>query len=86
MATMARPTSYEQACEEHSWRVPDRYNIAADICDSQPADKPAIVFEDFRGDRRDLHWGEMRNLADRAANVLSARGVERGDQIGRAHV
>ncbi len=81
MATMARPTSYEQACEEHSWRVPDRYNIAADICDSQPADKPAIVFEDFRGDRRDLHWGEMRNLADRAANVLSARGVERGDRV-----
>jgi len=81
MATMARPTSYEQACEEHSWRVPERYNIAADICDSQPADKPAIVFEDFRGERRDLNWGEMRNLSDRAANVLSAHGVERGDRV-----
>jgi acetyl-CoA synthetase len=81
MATIARPTSYEQACEEHSWQVPERYNIAADICDGQPADKPAIVFEDFRGERRDLNWGEMRNLADRAANVLSAHGVERGDRV-----
>ena len=25
--------SYEQACAEHRWDVPDRYNIAADVCD-----------------------------------------------------
>jgi acetyl-CoA synthetase len=81
MATMARPTRYEVACEGHRWQVPERYNIAAEICDSQPAGKPAIVFEDFRGERRDLDWGAMGALANRAANVLVGHGVERGDRV-----
>ena len=29
--------TYEEACEAHRWRVPERYNIAAEVCDSQPA-------------------------------------------------
>jgi acetyl-CoA synthetase len=81
MATIARPTSYGQACEEHRWTVPERYNIAADICDSQPSEKTAMVFEDFRGDRRELAWGELRALANKAANVLARHGVKRGDRV-----
>ena len=79
--TSVATTSYEQACAEHRWRVPERYNIAADVCDKHPASKLAMVFEDFRGNRRDVSWGEQRSLADRAANVLVARGVEPGDRV-----
>jgi acetyl-CoA synthetase len=74
-------SSYAEACESHRWEVPDRYNIAADVCDRHPADKPAMVFEDFRGNYRELTWGEQRSLANRAANVLAAHGVERGDRV-----
>jgi acetyl-CoA synthetase len=74
-------TSYEEACATHAWRVPERYNIAADVCDKHPDDKPAMVFEDFRGNQRRVSWGEQRSLANRAANVLAARGVERGDRV-----
>jgi acetyl-CoA synthetase len=81
MSTISRPSSYEAACEDHRWRVPERYNIAADVCDSQPAEKLAMVFEDFRGNRRDLSWGELRALANRAANALAAHGVQRGDRV-----
>ena len=35
--------SYEEACAEHSWNVPERYNIAADVCDKHPRDKLAMV-------------------------------------------
>jgi acetyl-CoA synthetase len=77
----AEATSYEEAREAHRWRVPDRYNIAADVCDRHPAEKPAIVFEDFRGNERRVSWGEQRALANRAANLLVSRGVERGDRI-----
>jgi acetyl-CoA synthetase len=28
--------TYEQACEAHRWQVPERYNIAAEVCDRQP--------------------------------------------------
>src|SRR4051794_18025364 len=40
-----------------------------------------MVWEDFRGNRRDLNWGELQSLANRAANVLRSRGVERGDRV-----
>jgi len=61
--------TYEEACEAHSWRVPERYNIAAEVCDSQPADRTAMVFEDFRGTEREVSWAEQRSLADRAARA-----------------
>jgi acetyl-CoA synthetase len=74
-------STYEEHCRTHKWRVPKRYNIAADVCDKHPADKPAMVFEDFRGEQRRLTWGEQRALANRAANLLKAHGVEREDRV-----
>ena len=79
--TETRITSYEEACATHEWRVPERYNIAADVCDKHPRDKLAMVFEDFRGTERQVTWGELQSLAGRAANVLRAHGAERGDRI-----
>jgi acetyl-CoA synthetase len=80
-ATRTDFATYEEACATHSWNVPDRYNIAADVCDRQPADRTAMVFEDFRGNERTVSWAEQRALANRAANMLAARGVERGDRV-----
>jgi acetyl-CoA synthetase len=74
-------TSYEQVCAEHRWRVPERYNIAEDVCDKHPPDRLAMVWERFDGARRDVRWGELQELAGRAANVLAAHGVERGDRV-----
>jgi acetyl-CoA synthetase len=72
---------YEQVCAEHEWRVPDRYNIAADVCDKHPRDKPAMVHERFDGQRRELTWGELQDLSNQAANLLAAQGVGRGDRV-----
>ncbi len=74
-------TSYEQACAEHRWEVPERYNIAADVCDRHPRDKAAMIHEDFHGNVRELNWGELQDLSNRFANVLQAHGVERGDRV-----
>ncbi len=73
--------NYDQARADHSWNVPERYNIAADICDRQPAERTAMLFEDFRGNRRTVSWAEQRSLANRAANLLAAHGVEREDRV-----
>ncbi|MFL6153846.1 MAG: AMP-binding protein, partial [Ornithinibacter sp.] len=73
--------TYEQACEAHRWRVPERYNIAADVCDRQPGEKTAMLFEDFRGNQREVSWAEQRSLANRAANLLASHGVKRGDRV-----
>jgi len=73
--------SYEQACTEHRWDVPERYNIAADVCDKHPRSKPAMVWERFDGATRALDWGELQDLANQAAHLLASRGIVKGDRV-----
>src|ERR687888_1779137 len=73
--------TYEELRANHKWNVPERYNIAADVCDKHPRDKPAMVWERFDGARRDLSWGELQDLSNQAANVLRDHGVARGERV-----
>jgi acetyl-CoA synthetase len=73
--------SYDEMRARHRWNVPPRYNIAADVCDKHPRDKPAMIWESFDGTVRELDWGELQDLSNRAAHVLAAHGVERGDRV-----
>jgi acetyl-CoA synthetase len=80
VATTAART-YEEVCAQHRWRVPERYNIVADVCDKHPRDKLAMVWEDWRGSERRVSWGELQDLASKFGNVLRERSVERGDRV-----
>jgi acetyl-CoA synthetase len=73
--------SYEEVCARHRWSVPERYNIATDVCDKHPRNKLAMVWEDWSGTERRVSWGELQDLAAKFANVLRERGVEREDRI-----
>jgi acetyl-CoA synthetase len=73
--------SYEEAVARHRWDVPDRYNIAEDVCFRHPADRLAMIHEDFHGNLRRVDWGELQEKANRFANVLRAHGVRRGDRV-----
>ena len=64
---MPAPDRYEELRAAHRWDVPARYNIAADVCDKHDPDKLAMIWERFDGERRDLKWGELQELANRAA-------------------
>ena len=72
---------YEELRAAHTWNVPERYNIAQDVCDKHPRDKPAMVWERFDGERRDLSWGELQDLANQAAHVLREHGVDAGERV-----
>ena len=72
---------YETLRREHRWRVPQRYNIAADICDARPSGELAMIHEHYEGAVREVYWGELQGLANRAANLLAGLGVERGDRV-----
>jgi acetyl-CoA synthetase len=74
-------TSYDRACAEHRWEVPERYNIATDVCDKHPREKLAMIHEDSAGTVREVSWGEIQDNAGRLANVLAAHGVGRGDRV-----
>src|ERR671927_303855 len=76
-----RLASYEEAVAQHSWNVPERYNIAADVCDKHPPDKLAMIHEDFEGNVREVRWGELQEMSNRFANVLRAHGVVHGDRV-----
>ncbi|HET7428929.1 MAG TPA: AMP-binding protein [Gaiellales bacterium] len=72
---------YAQLCAEHVWDVPERYNLAADVCDKHPRERPAMVWESFDGSRRELAWGDLQDMANQAAHTLRSHGVERGDRV-----
>jgi acetyl-CoA synthetase len=74
-------SSYEEAVARHRWEVPERYNIAQDVCDKHPPEQPAMVWERFDGARRELTWGELQALANQAAFRLREAGVGRGDRV-----
>jgi len=81
MSSLTQSGRYEEVCAEHEWRVPPRYNIAADVCDKHPRDKLAMVWERFDGASREVTWGELQDLSNQAANLLASHGVERGDRV-----
>src|SRR3954452_22063236 len=81
MATVGASSSYEDLRAKHRWEVPERYNIARDVCFKHPADKVAMIHEDPAGAVREVRWGELQELTNRFANVLASRGVTKGDRI-----
>jgi acetyl-CoA synthetase len=72
---------YNEMRAAHRWEVPERYNIAQDVCDKHERDRLAMVWEDWRGNERRVTFGELQELSGRFANVLEATGVERGDRV-----
>src|SRR5215211_6903640 len=73
--------AYEEMRQSHRWEVPERYNIARDVCDKHDRDRLAMVWEDWQGNERRVTFGELQELSNRFANVLQAVGVERGDRV-----
>jgi acetyl-CoA synthetase len=73
--------SYREMREQHRWELPERYNIATDVCDKHPRDRLAMIWEDWRGHERRVDFGELQDLSAKFANVLAAHGVERGDRV-----
>jgi acetyl-CoA synthetase len=72
---------YEEMVEQHRWEVPERYNIARDVCDKHDRDRLAMVWEDWQGNERRVGFGELQDTSSRFANVLEAHGMERGDRV-----
>src|SRR5438874_5364154 len=73
--------AYECLVAQHRWEVPERYNIAADVCDRHPREKLAMIHEHFSGAIREVSWGEIQDLSNRFANLLAQHGVMRGDRV-----
>src|SRR3954464_4366220 len=73
--------SYDEMWSAHEWHVPERYNIATDVCDKHERDRLAMIWEDWRGTERKVSFGELQDLSNKFANVLEKHGIERGDRV-----
>lgn len=78
--------SYEEACRTFRWRIPERYNLAFDVCDRQTmagADghRTALIVEAADGSVERYTFHVLRLLSNRLANALAARGVRNGDRV-----
>jgi acetyl-CoA synthetase len=78
-------SSYDEIMRSFRWEVPQRFNIADAICEGHarrtPA-APALIYEQADGSVRHWSFGEISAAANRCANVLAQRGVERGVVVG----
>lgn len=81
--------SYEEACRTFRWRLPERYNMAFDVCDRQTmagADghRTALIVEGADGAVERYTFLMLRLLSNRLANVLTGRGIGMGDRVAVA--
>jgi acetyl-CoA synthetase len=75
---------YGRLRDAFRWQIPQRYNIATDVCDRWAAIEPnrtAII--EVTNDWRvtPVSFGHLREQSNRLANALHVRGVGRGDRI-----
>ena len=66
------------------FHYPDNFNFGYDVVDAiarQDPGKRAMVWCNSEGDERIFTFGDISRLSNRAANVLRAAGIGRGDHV-----
>ncbi|MFO1221874.1 MAG: AMP-binding protein [Burkholderiaceae bacterium] len=81
---MAAADRYDAIHRDFRWHVPARFNLAEACCARWARDTPeaiAIRCEQDNGARLRISYGQLQRQAGRAANLLRALGVQRGDRV-----
>ncbi|SIR24135.1 MULTISPECIES: AMP-binding protein [unclassified Bosea (in: a-proteobacteria)] len=66
------------------WHIPERYNIAVDVCDRWAAlepQRPAIIEVSRDWQVHPVSFGWLREQSNRLADALGKRGVRRGERL-----
>ncbi|MEM1382960.1 MAG: AMP-binding protein [Pseudomonadota bacterium] len=83
MVEIARAATWEAIRAAHRWDIPARYNLAEDMVGKWATAQPgrlALLHLEENG-VRDFTFGDLDRLANRLANLLTARGLAQGDRI-----
>jgi acetyl-CoA synthetase len=81
---LEQAADYDRLFAAFRWRIPERYNIGADVCDRWARSEPnRVAIMDVAADGRvaNLTYGELRDRSNRLANALGSRGIRRGDRV-----
>ncbi|HKY94731.1 MAG TPA: acyl-CoA synthetase [Kiloniellales bacterium] len=81
---LSRAASYEALRSAFRWPIPARYNIGVDVADRWAAadpGRPAILHLKADGSVETYSFRRLAELSNRAANLLQAEGVRRGNRV-----
>src|SRR6185369_4401413 len=83
VAMLKRGESYEEVYAALKWEIPRVYNMAYDVCDRHAAEpgRTALIYFDERGLEHRYAFNEIRDIANKLANALTALGIRRGDRV-----
>ncbi len=76
--------SYEEFAERFKILVPESFNFAYDVVDALAEEKPekrALLWTNVAGDERTFTFRDLSLLSNRAANMLRAEGIGKGDKV-----
>ncbi|WP_423751678.1 acyl-CoA synthetase [Salinirarus marinus] len=76
--------TYEELVERFEWDVPERYNVATEICTAHRGDGTALLFDRSDGETVERTFAQLDEQSSRLASWLADRGVGFGDRIGIA--
>ena len=77
-------TSYRDFYENYRLHAPEGFNFGYDVVDALAAATPgkrAMLWVGADDTQRDFSFGEMKRLSDKAANVFTNLGIEKGDRV-----
>jgi acetyl-CoA synthetase len=79
---LERFSSYQRACQEFRWCIPERFNIAAAVCSKHADGATRLALIDVKEAANNSYtFGAIDFLSDKFANVLADCGVARGDRV-----
>ena len=83
MRMLKRGKTYDEVYNSFEWNIPERYNIANDVCDQWADDlgRVALMYEDGDKQVQSYTFADVRKYANQFANTLLARGLRRGDRV-----
>lgn len=81
---LRRGTSYEATRSGFVWQIPERFNIAAAICDRHATGdgRPALIAVEEDAAARTWSFDALKAHSNRLANTLRAHGITAGDRVG----
>jgi len=77
-------SSYEEVCDNFSWKIPEYFNVADAICDrwaDEDGDRLAIIHEDRHQQVTEYTFGELKSYSNKMANLLKSLGLGVGDRV-----
>ena len=83
MRSVPKLSTYNAIYDAFKWNIPERYNIATDVCDRHATDSTriALIGDDAAGKPWHMTFRHVQRQANRLANLLVSLGLKRGDRV-----